>query len=325
MNSIEVKSLGKTYKRYKKTKGFLMNFFNRKYEIKCALSDFDLSIKEGEILGILGQNGAGKTTIIKLLSGILYPTTGEISVLGYDPLKKEKEFKKKITLVLGQKAQMWWDVSAMDSFLLNQAIYEIDDQDFNEILNEMTSLLEVENLIHVPVRTLSLGERMKCELICALLHKPKIVYLDEPTIGLDVVVQENIRNFILNYRKKYNATIVLTSHYMKDIEKLCDRVIFIDNGKKYFEGTLGEFIKSYGNIMVLNIELRNKSEFDWSDFGEVASMEENKVKILVDKKDIYLLKNKISLFEEVQSVQIDDLEASEIVRNHFEKRKNYER
>lgn len=320
MSIINMIGITKEYRRYKKKGNFFSNFFNREYENRSAIKDFDLTINQGEIVGLLGQNGAGKTTLIKIMSGILKETRGTITVDSYIPSMQQNAFKKNISLVLGQKQQMWWDITAMDNFILNKAIYDIQNKKFDKVLNEMLELLNIKKLIHVPVRTLSLGERMKCELVCALLHEPKIIFLDEPTIGLDLVVQENIRKFIKNYRDKHNATIVITSHYMEDIEKMCDRVVFIERGEKYFDGKLEDFIKYYKQEMIISIEVFNIDNFDWSKYGKVINNTDNKIEIIVPKDDVVNIKNKIKLLQNVQSVQSNDLSVREIVRNHFEMR-----
>lgn len=325
MNVIKLKNLTKEYRRYKKTKSVLQNFFNRKYEIKEAIKELNLEIYKGEIIGLLGQNGAGKTTLIKLMSGILKPSSGSISVLNYNPQKEGKEFKKKIALILGQKPQMWWDVSAMDNFILHKAIYEISDIDFTKRLNEMLDYFDAHELVSSPVRTLSLGERMKYEIICLLLHKPEIIFLDEPTIGLDVTTQELIQNFFKLYRDKYQATIIITSHYMGDIEEMCDRVIFIEHGVKYFDGTLHDFKKQYATKLVLSIDIEEAIDKDWESYGKLLLKDKDHIRLEIDKKKAKALKKELLAMDEVQSVQIFEQEASEIVKNHFKIRKtNYE-
>ncbi len=322
MNSIVMKNVSKEFRRYIKEKGFLKNFFKREYEVKKAVNNMNINIAEGEIVGLIGPNGSGKTTIMKMLSGLIMPTSGDIEVLNYKPFDKKIDFKKEISLVLGQKQQLWWDIPAIDNFDLNRVIYGIDKIKYNEILEELITMLKLNTLIKSPVRTLSLGERMKCELVAALIHSPKILFLDEPTIGLDLVAQKNVRDFIKNYSKKYNSTVLITSHYMEDIMQLCNRTIFIDNGCKYYDGTLENFIQLYGNECILSIELYNIDEkLDLTGLGEILLEEENKLKLKVSKKQCNLIRKQLLYNENVNTVTIEEMEASEIVRSCFEKGK----
>ncbi|MFW5633143.1 MAG: ABC transporter ATP-binding protein, partial [Acetivibrio ethanolgignens] len=232
-NCIEVKNLTKSFEYYKKeegVRGSVKNFFHRKKLIKESVRNVSFNIEESEFVGFLGPNGAGKTTTLKMLSGILFPTTGEIDILGYTPWERKDEFKRQFSIIMGQKNQLWWDLPAKESLYLNKCIYGISDEEYKKTINMLAALLEVGHVMDVQVRRLSLGERMKLEIIAALLHKPKIIFLDEPTIGLDMVSQKNIRNFLKYYNKEYKATILLTSHYMKDIEDLCSRIIVINEG-----------------------------------------------------------------------------------------------
>jgi len=248
MPIIDVKNLTKTFKIYKKEAGLsgaFKSLFSRKYEQKIAVNNVSIQIEEGELIGFIGPNGAGKTTTLKMLSGLLYPSEGSISVLGFKPFDRKKEFLKQIALVMGQKNQLWWDLPPMDTFLLNKEIYEISDKDFKERVEELSELLDVKDIIHVQVRKLSLGQRMRCELIAALLHRPRIFFLDEPTIGLDVVVQQRLRHFIKEYNQKYKATILLTSHYMQDVKALCKRVIVINYGEIIYDGNLDRLMAEY--------------------------------------------------------------------------------
>jgi ABC-2 type transport system ATP-binding protein len=256
MPVITVDHLTKYYQVHQKEpgmKGSLKSLFNRKYYDAKAVDDISFSIKEGELIGFIGPNGAGKTTTLKCLSGLLYPTSGKVEVLGYTPFQRKHEFLKQISLVMGQKNQLWWDLPAIDSFLLNKEIYEISDKKYRETLDELTKLLDVADILQVQVRKLSLGQRMKCELIAALIHNPKILFLDEPTIGLDVVMQQKLRDFVKEYNKRYNATILLTSHYMKDVEQLCKRVIIIDHGKILYDGALADIVKKYVKNKTLTV------------------------------------------------------------------------
>ncbi|MEK7513307.1 MAG: ATP-binding cassette domain-containing protein [Patescibacteria group bacterium] len=256
MALISVSHLKKYYRVYKKEPGLsgsLKSLFHRKYEDVKAVNNVSFDIKEGELVGFIGPNGAGKTTTLKVLSGLLYPTSGKVSVLGFIPFDRQPQFQKQFSLVMGQKNQLWWDLPALDSFLLNKEIYEIPTQQFNQTLAELVKMLDLGEVLKVQVRKLSLGQRMKCELVAALLHLPKVLFLDEPTIGLDVVMQQKIRDFIKGYNQKYKATIILTSHYMDDVKELCSRVIIIDKGKIFFDGKLDAIIKKYADHKILEL------------------------------------------------------------------------
>ena len=242
---IQVNELSKHFKMFKREAGLsgaFRSFFNRKYETFHALKEISVQIEDGEILGILGENGAGKTTLIKLLVGLLHPSSGEVSINGFTPWNRKSDFLKQISVVMGQKNQLWWDIPASESFLLNQKIYEIPEIQYKNTLDELVDLLSVREKLNVQVRRLSLGERMKMEFIAALLHKPKIVLLDEPTIGLDVISQLKIREFVKYYNEKYKTTFLLTSHYMHDIQALCKRVFVIHKGASLYDGDFNELV-----------------------------------------------------------------------------------
>jgi len=242
---IQVNELSKHFKMFKREAGLsgaFRSFFNRKYETFHALKDISVQIEDGEILGILGENGAGKTTLIKLLVGLLHPSSGEVSINGFTPWNRKSDFLKQISVVMGQKNQLWWDIPASESFLLNQKIYEIPEIQYKNTLDELVDLLSVREKLNVQVRRLSLGERMKMEFIAALLHKPKIVLLDEPTIGLDVISQLKIREFVKYYNEKYKTTFLLTSHYMHDIQALCKRVFVIHKGASLYDGDFNDLV-----------------------------------------------------------------------------------
>jgi len=268
MPVIEVANLKKYYQVWQKEPGLtgsIKSLFKRKYEDVKAVDDVSFSIGEGELVGFIGPNGAGKTTTLKVLSGLLYPTAGQVSVLGYTPFDRKPQFQKQFSLVMGQKNQLWWDLPALDSFLLNKEIYEVPQAQFDQTLDDLVSMLDLKKVIKIQVRKLSLGQRMKCELVAALLHRPKVLFLDEPTIGLDVVMQQKIREFIRGYNQKYQATIILTSHYMDDVKELCDRVIIIDKGKIFFDGKLSEIIKKFADRKTLEVVFdRPMSKKDFS-------------------------------------------------------------
>lgn len=240
---IEVEKLTRVFRTYRKRPGFwggVRGLFHREFEETAAARDVSFSIQVGEFVGFLGPNGAGKTTTLKMLSGLIYPTSGKARVAGFDPSKRENAYRRIFALVLGQKNQLWWDLPAIESFLLLRHIYGLPAAAYQETLDELVALLGVEKKLNVMVRELSLGERMKMELIAALLHRPRVLFLDEPTIGLDVVSQKAVRSFLREYNRKHRVTILLTSHYMADIQELCERVIVIHKGTKIYDGPLAQ-------------------------------------------------------------------------------------
>jgi len=240
---IQADKLSKTYRVHEKPEGFkntVKDLFSRTYTEKRAVEDLSFSVNEGEIVGLLGENGAGKTTTLKMLTGILYPTSGEVSVAGNKPTERKRDFLKKICFVMGNKSDINWDLPAVDTFRYQQLVYEVPDDLYRSNLAMLSEMLEVTNLLNTQIRRLSLGERMKMELINSFLYSPQIVFLDEPTIGLDLSSQITIRNFLKMYRKEKKTTILITSHYMDDIEETCDRVILLTQGKKAFDGGIDE-------------------------------------------------------------------------------------
>jgi ABC-2 type transport system ATP-binding protein len=242
---IDVQHLTKEYRVHKRGEGLsasLRSLFRRTYETKRAVDDLSFAIGAAERVGFLGPNGAGKTTTLKVLSGLLHPTSGHVRVGGFEPRRRDTAFLKMITLVMGQKQQLLWDLPPIDTFAMNRAIYDIPRKEYNETLAELTRLLDLGELIHKPTRQLSLGERMKCELAAALLHRPKVLFLDEPTIGLDVSMQATLREFVRSYNERFSATVLLTSHYMDDVTALCPRVIVIDKGRLTYDGDLRELV-----------------------------------------------------------------------------------
>jgi len=247
---IDCNQVAKKFISYKKKpglRGAIYSLFKRNYIEKYAVKEFSFQVKQGEMVGLLGPNGAGKTTLMKMLTGIIVPSSGEINILDYSPSKRDKIFRKNIALVMGQKSQLWWDIPAMDSLLLLQKFYEIPESEFIKKVDYMAKMLEVTDLLHIHIRKLSLGERMKMELMASLLHSPQVIFLDEPTIGLDLVAQENIRNFLINYQQSTQCTIIITSHYMSDVEALCDRIILIQDGLKSFDGPIEQFENILGH------------------------------------------------------------------------------
>ncbi len=267
---IACRNLSKSFRIFEKKPGLsgsLRQLFKREYRSSHAVDSFNLEIGKGEFVGLLGPNGAGKTTLMKMLTGIIVPTSGEALVAGHQPSKREIPFRKKIALVMGQKSQLWWDIPAMDSFLLLQRYYEIEEKAFRKRLGDLSELLGVTNLLNVHIRKLSLGERMKMELMACILHEPDVVFLDEPTIGLDVIAQKNIREFLGSYQKQKNITVVLTSHYMADVQSLCNRIVLILDGKKRFDGSRSEFEDILGREKSISLRFEHAPNIDdhaWS-------------------------------------------------------------
>lgn len=254
---IQARGLTKQFKIHHKRPGFsgaLQSFFNRQYCHKTAVESFDFEAEQGEVIGLLGPNGAGKTTLMKMFTGIIVPSGGELNVLGHVPHQRARDFRKQIALVMGQKSQLWWDLPALDSFLLLQKYYEIEEKAFRRRLGELSELLDVGRLMEVHVRKLSLGERMKLELMSSLLHEPRVIFLDEPTIGLDLVAQRNIRGFLKRYQAEKGCTLILTSHYMADVEALCDRLVLILGGQKRFDDSLKRFESILGSEKMVAYE-----------------------------------------------------------------------
>ena len=259
-NIIEVDGVKKYYKIAKREKGFFQtvkHLFHREYEVRKAVDDISFSIKKGEIVGFIGQNGAGKSTTIKMLSGILYPDEGNLKINGFIPYKQRKQYVKNIGVVFGQKSQLNWDLPLIESFELMRYIYRIPKKKYEENLEKFTKLLDMESFINQPVRQLSLGQRMRGDIVASLLHSPEIVFFDEPTIGLDVVAKEKIREFIKYMNKTEQTTIIFTTHDMQDVEKVCERLIIIDLGKKIFDGSIDEIKQKYANSKSIEIQLED--------------------------------------------------------------------
>ena len=260
---IEVDGLSKTFVVHKKAPGLmgsLKSLFVREKVEKQAVNRVSFRVDEGEIVGLVGANGAGKTTLVKMLAGIIHPTAGNATVLGHKPWERHNDFRRRIALVMGQKAQLWWDLPAADCFLLLKEIYRIPDDRYEVMLGELVSMLDVESEMNIQIRRLSLGERMKMELIATLLHEPRVVFLDEPTIGLDLTAQRAIRDFILHYREKHRPAMLLTSHYMEDIEKLCKRILIIREGDIVFDGQLDEVRRGYATHKVVVAHLERTAD-----------------------------------------------------------------
>ncbi len=262
MNAITVRNLEKEYKTHKRKPGLVNAFkslFRRDYVVKRALKGISFEVGQGEILGLIGPNGAGKSTTIKALSGVIYPTSGVVDVLGYVPWKERIKYVANIGVVLGQKPQLYWDIPAIDTFYLHKELYGIPDREFRERLAHMTRLLEIEDIQKTPVRDLSLGERMKCKIVAALLHAPKLVFLDEPTIGLDVVAKDRLRDFIIDTNRRYRTTFIITTHDMLDIERLCKRVVIINHGDVVYDGLLSQIQKDFMTKKVIDVKFEQFS------------------------------------------------------------------
>ena len=263
MSQINVAHLQKSYRVHHKEpgiKGSLRAFVRRQYQDVRAVDDLSFTIGEGEVVGFLGPNGAGKTTTLKMLSGLLHPSGGQLQVLGYTPFERRNDFLRQITLVMGQKQQLIWDLPAIETFEVNRAIYEIPDDQYRKTVSELTELLNLAPLLTKQVRKLSLGERMKCELAAALLHSPRVLFLDEPTIGLDVTMQANVRKFIAEYNTRHRATVLLPSHYMADVTALCKRIIVIDRGKLLYDGDFQALVERVAPHKIVRIKMEQPIE-----------------------------------------------------------------
>lgn len=318
---ISVSHLSKMYKIPQKEPGFVgsvKSFFHREYKEAKAVDDISFSIDTGELIGFIGPNGAGKTTTLKCLSGLLYPSKGSVEVLGFTPFDRKNAFLKQIGLVMGQKNQLWWDLPAIDSFLLNKEMYEIPDSVYKKTLNDLVDLLDVSEVLNTQVRKLSLGQRMKCELIAALLHKPKVIFLDEPTIGMDVVMQQKLRDFIKEYNKRYKATILLTSHYMKDVEQLCERIIVIDHGTILYDGSLGNIIKKYATKKAITaVFAKPVTKEKLQKLGEVSSYESTKAVISVPREKSNKVASQLLATFPVEDIIIEETNIEDIIRDVF--------
>ena len=325
MSIINVDHLVKYYRVHEKEpglKGSLKSLFNRKYKNVKAVDDISFNINKGELVGFIGPNGAGKTTTLKCLSGLLYPNDGKVSVLGFKPWDRKPEFQKQFSLVMGQKNQLWWDLPAQETFNLNKEIYEIPDDQYKKTLAKLVDLLDIKDILKVQVRKLSLGQRMKCELVAALLHNPKVLFLDEPTIGLDVVMQKVMRDFIRDYNQEFNSTIILTSHYMDDVKELCNRIIIIDHGKVYYDGKLSSVIDKYARNKILTVvfdELVEKKSL--TKFGEVKEYNPPQVKILVPRKEAAQRSAKLLETFKIDDINIEEPPIEAIIREAFTSQK----
>jgi ABC-2 type transport system ATP-binding protein len=319
--AIQVQKLTKIYRTYQKEAGFwgaIKGLGHRTYKETAAAKDVSFSVNEGELVGFLGPNGAGKTTVLKMLSGLLYPTSGEATVLGYTPWHRQNEFKRQFALILGQKNQLWWDLPAAESLELNRVIYGIEPAIAQQTIDELTELLDVRDKLSVMVRELSLGERMKMELIAALLHRPKVLFLDEPTIGLDVLSQKKVREFLREYTVRHRITTLLTSHYMQDIEELCDRVIIIDHGQVFFDGALQDIIDRLATHKLVTLTRRKGlREADFTLFGEVLDKNSTEVRLKIRRAKIVAASRDLIALLDVDDFTVEDVPIEDIFREVF--------
>jgi len=326
MYVVETEGLSMTYKYYEKEKGFagsLKNLFYKKYLYKEAVKDINIKLERGSIVGFVGLNGAGKTTTLKMLSGILKPTSGVVKVLGFTPFEKKTEFLKQITLVMGNKSQLWWDIPAIEAFELNREIYEVNRKKYKMVLDDLVDCMKVGHLLNVQVRRLSLGERMKMELIAALIHSPSVLFLDEPTIGLDIISQHNIREFLKTYNKNYNTTIILTSHNLDDISFLCNKLVLIHNGKIIYDGLFDRFIRENSDSKAVKIQITKNLDTILKilmDFGvKICEANNNEINAEIKNSDTLsviqeLMKN---CFLDIKDISIQNQELSEIIKNLY--------
>jgi ABC-2 type transport system ATP-binding protein len=320
MPAIEASGLTKVYRTYRKESGLwasVKGLVRRKHEETRAADNISFTIEEGELVGFLGPNGAGKTTVLKMLSGLLNPTSGEARVLGFVPWERRDEMKRQFSLLMGQKNALWWDLPAQESLELNRAIYGIDRDRFKKVVGGLSELLEVTDKMNVMVRELSLGERMKMELISALIHEPRVLFLDEPTIGLDVVSQQRVREFLRQYNADHRIITMLTSHYMQDIEELCDRVIVIDHGKIFFDGPLSDIIDRFSGHKIISLTFDEKQERDFTAFGEVVEQTPASVQLKVPRANVTDVARQLLSACSVSDINVQELPVEDVIRQLF--------
>ena len=321
MAIIEIKNLSKSYRVYQKQEGVLASvkgLFHREYREVHAVRDIDLTVQKGEFVAFLGPNGAGKTTTLKLLSGVINPDHGTATVMGHVPWERENEYRRRFALVMGQKNQLWWDLPAMESFRLNQHIYRVPKEEFDRTRDELSDMLDVTRLLGQPVRELSLGERMRMELIAALLHKPDVLFLDEPTIGLDVVAQHKIQEFLKEYQSDEKNTILLTSHYMKDIEALCKRVVIIANGSIYHDGSLEDIVDQFSSDKIVTLHLHDDRGLDsLSRLPNVMEVDAPKIKFRVGRDEVGNVLGQVLAAHAVDDIVVEDPPLEEVISNVF--------
>jgi len=321
MAEIEVKGLRKIYRVHQKPQGLMgsiRSLFRRRYKMVNAVDGITFGIETGEMVGFLGPNGAGKTTTLKVLSGLIYPTEGEVRVLGYVPWERKNAYRRQFALLMGQKNQLWWDLPASESFRLHKEIYAIEDAQFERVQGTLTELLNVKDLLNQPVRELSLGERMKMELIAALLHSPRILFLDEPTIGLDVVAQASIRRCLREYNRDQKVTVLLTSHYMQDVEALCDRVLVINHGKLIHDGPLADIVKRFARHKVVTLRFHDGAwPQGFDDLGEVVSEQRPKVTLRWPREAVAERAGRLLNRYAIDDITVEDPPIEELIGQVF--------
>jgi ABC-2 type transport system ATP-binding protein len=320
MPLIETKDLTKIYRTYRKESGLwgsVKGLVRRRYQETRAADKITFQIEEGELVGFLGPNGAGKTTVLKMLSGLLNPSSGDARVLGFIPWERHNEMKRQFSLLMGQKNALWWDLPAQESLELNRAIYGIDRDRFRKVVGGLSELLEVQDKMNVMVRELSLGERMKMELISALIHEPRILFLDEPTIGLDVVSQKRVREFLRIYNQEHRIVTMLTSHYMQDIEELCDRVIVIDHGTIFFDGALSDIIDRFSGHKIVSLTFGETQACDFSAFGQDIEQTPVGVQIKVPRANVTEVCRRLLTACTVSDINVQELPVEDVIRQLF--------
>ncbi|WP_353931470.1 ATP-binding cassette domain-containing protein [Okeanomitos corallinicola TIOX110] len=322
MSMIIAENLSKSYPvaiKQPGLKGTINHFFNRKYLNINAVKNISFTIQAGEVVGFLGPNGAGKTTTLKMLTGLIHPSSGKVNVAGFIPFRRQESFLQNITLVMGQKQQLIWDLPALDSLKINAAVYNISDQEFHRRLGELTEMLSLEGKLTQPVRKLSLGERMKAELLAALLHRPQVLFLDEPTLGLDVNAQVGVRDFLREYNKLYQATVLLTSHYMADITALCERVLLIHQGELMYDGNLDELLESFAPYREINIELSQPLPAEkLMSYGDIQLLEGRTVKFIVQRDALTSTVSQILANLEVIDLTVTEPSVEEVIGRVFQ-------
>jgi len=317
---IETYELTKAFRTYRKEEGLMgavRGLFHRTYTETMAADRVSFSVGEGEFVGFLGPNGAGKTTVLKMLSGLLQPTSGSATVLGFNPSKRPVELKRQFALLMGQKNALWWDLPARESLELNRAIYGIERKEFEQTVSELIELLDVRDKMGVMVRELSLGERMKMELIAALLHRPKVLFLDEPTIGLDVMSQKKVREFLAEYNRRHKVVTLLTSHYMQDIEELCERVILIDHGKIFFDGSLSEVVSRFTSTKIIEADFSAPLPQNFIPPGTVLERNPLQIKIEVSRTEVPQACTSLLTAGQVIDLSVQEVPIEEVIRKVF--------
>lgn len=321
MSAITVRNLSKSYRVFRKQEGLwasVAGLFKREYKTIEAVRSVSFTIEKGEMVAFLGPNGAGKTTTLKLLSGLIYPTSGEATVLGYVPWERENAFRRRFSLVMGQKNQLWWDLPAQESFRLHQEIYRIDPAQFQRRYDELVDLLDVRKLVGQAVRELSLGERMRMELIAALLHSPEVLLLDEPTIGLDVVSQRKVQEFLKYYQAEQQITVILTSHYMKDVEALCRRAVIINEGEIKHDGPLVDIVERFSQHKVIQLQFAGSEvPEDLNQYGQVFDMHPPNAKLRVDRNRIPETLSALLTRYQLEDVGVQERPLEEVIAEFF--------